>query len=76
MTPTDSYLAGEGTLRAEIPIVWVFQLSVSLPFLDFSEKCLLESPGNVEICFIKFVDVLPQTLTVPPHLYVLYKFMI
>ena len=29
--PPDSYSAGEGTLRAEIPILWVFQLSVSPP---------------------------------------------
>jgi len=55
--PPDSYLAGEGTRRAEIPIVWVFQLSVSPPkwqtcpgfFLKSGLflKSLLESPGNL-----------------------------
>jgi len=53
--PPDSYSAGEGTPRAEIPILWVFQLSVSSPkeaearqtCPGFFLKYLLESPGNL-----------------------------
>jgi len=67
--PPDSYSAGEGTPRAEIPILWVFQLSVSPPkeaearqtCPGFFLKSLLESPGNLlEICLIKFVDTLQK----------------
>jgi len=51
----DSYLAEEGTPRAEIPILWVFQLSVAPPkeaearqtCPGFFLKSLLESPGNL-----------------------------
>jgi len=63
----DSYLAGEGTPRAEIPIVCIFQLSVAPPkeaearqtCPGFFLKSLLDSPGNLlEICLVKFVDTL------------------
>ena len=65
--PPDSYSVGEGIPRAEIPILWVLQLSVSPPkeaearqtCPGFFLKSLLESPGNLlEICLIKFVDTL------------------
>jgi len=64
-----AYSAAEGTPRAEIPILWVFQLSVSPPkeaearqtCPGFFLKSLLESPGNLlEICLIKFVDTLQK----------------
>jgi len=63
----DSYSAGKGTPRAEIPILWVFQLLVSPPkeaearqtCPGFFLKSGTGSPGNLlEICLIKFVDTL------------------
>jgi len=53
--PPESYFASEGAPTAEIPILWVFQLSVSPPKeAEARQKCpgfflksLLESPGNL-----------------------------